>query len=307
MFNKILAIGLDGFRIDESCWEQIKKRARKVVSLSINAPIDKELDADCLLVDVLVNVDDKLISKFPNLVYIGVFGVGYGRVDAKAAFNRNIVVTNIPGAITESVAEFAIAVILAQIRDLEKARKQAREGNYSESGFAATELKGKVFGVFGLGRIGRRVAELASGFNADVRYWSRERKEGFVYSDIDDLLTDSDFVSINFALNRDTKGFFDSKMIMAFKPDAVVVNTSPMELFDIKALDKRLSKNNLTFIFDHSDEVKPEDLKMLARHQNCIIYPPIAYISKEAKAKKQEIFVKNLDSFIEGKAENTVR
>lgn len=307
MLNKILAIGLDGFRIDESCWEQIKKRAKKVVSLSINAPIDKELDADCLLVDVLVNVDEKLLSRFHNLAYIGVFGTGYGRVDVKAAFNRNIAVTNVPGAMTESVAEFVIAVILEEIRDLERAKKQARAGNYSESGFAATELKGKVFGVFGLGRIGRRVAELTSGFNADMRYWSRERKEGFVYSDIDDLLSDSDFVSVDLALNKDTRGFFDSKMIMAFKPGAIVVNTSPMDLFDIKALDKRLSKNNLIFIFDHSDEVKPEDLKMLSRHQNCIIYPPIAYVSKEAKAKKQEIFVKNLDSFAEGKAENVVR
>ena len=90
------------------------------------------------------------------------------------------------------------------------------------------------------------------------------------------------------------------------KVGAIVINTAPMELVDIAALEKRLKKDNLTFILDHSDELGPTVAKRLSKFDNCILYPPIAYTTKEATNLKQQIFVANLKNFLKGKPTNRV-
>ncbi len=94
--------------------------------------------------------------------------------------------------------------------------------------------------------------------------------------------------------------------IQKLKKGAVVVNTAPMELVDIDALAKKLSKGDITFILDHSDEMSKEDLSKLSKYENCVIYPPIAYVSEEARIAKQEIFVGNIESSLKGSPVNTV-
>jgi phosphoglycerate dehydrogenase-like enzyme len=174
------------------------------------------------------------------------------------------------------------------------------------------EIKGKDFGVIGLGKIGSRVAEIATGFGANVYYWSRVRKpecEGkYKFEELDQLITHCDFLSINLALNEQTKNIFDAKRIGEIKRDSVVVNTAPLELFDLAALDKRLGNKDLTYIFDHTDpgDITDEDLNQLRQHENCITYPVLGYISKEAKLALQEIFVENIKSFLKGSPVNKV-
>ena len=163
----------------------------------------------------------------------------------------------------------------------------------------------------GLGHIGGRVAELAKGFDADVRYWSRNRKsehekKGIKFQDADSLVKEADFVSLHFALVPDTEKFLDEKRLQLIKPGAVIVNTAPMELVDINALEKRLGRGDITFILDHSDEMSEEDLAKLKKFDKCIIYPPIAYLSEEARIAKQEMFVGNMESFLKDAPVNTV-
>ena len=159
----------------------------------------------------------------------------------------------------------------------------------------------------GLGTIGKRVAELAQGFNADVRYWSREKKDvPFKFEETDDLIAKSDFLSINLAYTEELKGFLNAERFQSLKKDAVVINTAPMDLIDINALAIRLEKNDITFILDHSDEMSKEDLDKVTKFPNCIIYPPIAYISEEAKKNKQEIFIENIENFLNNKPSNVV-
>ncbi len=313
MFKKILLIGLDDFQIGKNCREQISKKSSKVISLSLNdSNINHELiDSDCILINTTASIDAGMLRAASALRYIGVFATGFGHVDVNTASEMGITVTNIPGPITESVAEFIFGALLEHIRDLERAKRQAREKNYSEVGFEAIEIKGKTLGVIGLGRIGKRVAELAQGFGAHVLYWSKTPKKqedtsGMTFKEIQVLLQECDFVSINMALNPETINFFTKENIALIKKGAIVINTSPMELIDIDVLASRLSKNDLTFILDHSDELAPEDLALLSKHDNCIIYPPIAYISEEAKLLKQNMLLANMDAFIEGRKENVV-
>jgi phosphoglycerate dehydrogenase-like enzyme len=108
------------------------------------------------------------------------------------------------------------------------------------------------------------------------------------------------------SFNPETKGFLDTKRIAMIKSGAVVINTAPMELVDITALEKRLKKGDSTFILDHSDELDPAVAKRLLKFDNCILYPPIAYTTKEATKLKQDIFVSNLENFLAGKPMNKV-
>lgn len=312
-FNKILTINIPEFKLEKRYWDEIGKLADKRVDLPKDSlEIKTELkDADCVLIGFGVKMGKDEIDMAPKLKYIGSLATGYGGVDTKYAKARNIVVTNIPGYCTQGVAEFVIAIILNQLRDLGRGIKQVKEGNYSEAGFSPTEIKGKIFGVLGAGRIGTRVAELAKGFGADVRYWSRNKKgelesKGVKYQEADILIPMADFLSLNFSLCPDTTEFLNEKRISKIKSGAIVVNAAPMELVNLKALEKRLQKGDITFILDHSDEMTPENIAKLMKYDNCVIYPPIGYVTKEAGVAKQEIFVDNLENFLKGKPVNRV-
>ncbi|MBI2010748.1 MAG: hypothetical protein HYS89_00715 [Candidatus Colwellbacteria bacterium] len=308
-FKKALLINIDGPALDKKYWEKLDQLIDKRVYLpKDSSDIEKELpDTDCLLVGFGVPVTKEQIDRAPDLKYIGVLATAFGKIDVDYAGKRNIPVCNLAGYSTESVAEFTIAAILEHIRGLEEGKKRGREGKYPEEGMSAKEIKGKVFGIIGLGSIGRRVGELAQGFNADVRYWSRNKKEvPFGYRDADSLIAEADFLSINLAQTPDTESFLNKRRLDSLKEGAVVINTTPMELVDIDALAEKLSKNDITFILDHSDEMSKEDLAKLSKYENCIIYPPIAYITGEARINKQELFISNIQSFLSGKPTNKV-
>lgn len=170
-FNKILITGFEKSELSSEILENLDALCteKKFYPENGSEILKHRADADCLLVkfNAVTKAD---IDNSPNLKYIEVMSTGYGKVDTSYAKIKGIVVTNIPGYSTESVAEFTIAVVLEHIREIERGKKQAKQGNYSEDGFAATEIKDKTFGILGLGRIGQRVAELASCFGANVIY-----------------------------------------------------------------------------------------------------------------------------------------
>lgn len=125
---------------------------------------------------------------------------------------------------------------------------------------------------------------------------------------LDKLITHCDFLSINLELNPQTENAFNAKRIATIKKGTVVINTAPVELFDLKALNKRLMKNDLTFIFDHTDlgDINDKDLNQLRQHENCITYPVLGYISDEARTAKQEVFISNIENFLKGSPINVV-
>jgi len=302
-FKKILVTGFNRSALDENIWKRIAKLTDSIVFAPAN-------DVDCLF-SKFNKVDIKLIDSLPRLRYIGILATGFGTVDGAYAKSKKIVVCNIPGYATESVAEYVFGLILEHLRSLEKAKVASRNGDYSGDGFSATEPKGKQFGIIGLGRIGSRVAELASAFGANVVYWSRERKKSMetktiVYKPIDSFISTSDFLSLHVNKTKETEGILNQRRIGAIKKSAVVVNVSPMELVDQAALAKRLQKNDMTFIFDHPDEMDAKNVQKLAKYSNCIVYPPIGFVTREARVVKQDIFVLNLENFLKGKPKNKV-
>ena len=303
-FKKAVLIKIVDTHFDQKYWDKIDALVEKRVSLTIDNPKlkDELKDCDCLLLGFQVPVGEDILAAAPNLKYIGILATAYGTVDLAAATKRNIPVCNLGGYSTESVAEFVITAILHEIRDIKEGLKRAQSGNYSFDGIRARELKNSNFGVIGLGNIGGRVAELAAGFGANVSYWSHTKKKSpFQYQELADLLSNCSYISVNVAEAPETIGLLNAKNLPMIKSGSVLISTVPPPVINTDALVARLSKSDITFIFDHPDEMPKEELAKLTKLDNCVVYPPIAFLSDEAKISKQEIFISNMTEFLEGK------
>lgn len=308
--QKIVCLGFNGSELEDAYWQELDSLTEQRIFVANEAEAAKNSDADGLLVKLGAKVDRDLIDNFPDLRYIGMLGTGYGGIDTEYAASKSITVTNIADYATEGVAEFTFGILLEYLRDIAKARKQAKEGDYSDN-FTASEIRGKKFGVVGLGDIGKRTAELAQAFGADVCYWSRNRKDdaetkGIRFCELDELIAASDIITLNLALNSETDGIITADRIAKLKADAIFINPSPMELIDFSALVERLKKNDLIFMLDHSDEMAEEQLEILQPLSNAIVYPAIAYLTSEAGQLKQRIYIDNIKNFLNNNPTNKV-
>jgi glycerate dehydrogenase len=312
MFNKLLFLGFERKDLTREAWDRIHKISRKQILGKLDSIAKHYQDADGLLLKLGMGADKALIDNMPKLKYIGMFGTGYGRIDTLYARKKGVTVCNIAGYSREGVAELVFGMLLGHIRDLERAKSQARKGDYSEATFKGFEIKDKNFGVIGLGRNGSRVAEIAhNGFHAKVSYWSRNRKKalegkGIKYQSLASLLKQSDFISINVAYVPETKNLLNKKAFSLIRPGCIVVSTVQNEVCDFEALVKRLKRNDITFILDHPDELTPKQAKELSKYKNCVMYPPIGYVTREATEAKLGMFVDNLENFLKGKPTNKV-
>lgn len=309
--KKIAYLGFNGSELDDNYWQELDELSEQRVLTADEAELVKNSDADGLLVKLGAKVGKDLIDKLPNLKYIGMLGTGYGGIDTKYAKSRDIAVTNIADYATEGVAEFTFGILIEWCRGVSRALGLAWDGVYEDDDHPGMEIKGKKFGVIGLGNIGRRTAELAQAFGADVSYWSRNRKneaekDGIKYCELDELIASSDIITLNLALNSETEGIINAERINSLKHQAIFINPSPMELVDFTALVERLKKNDIVFMLDHSDEMTDEQLKVLKPLSTCKIYPAIAYLTREASQLKKRIYVDNLKNYLAGKPTNKV-
>jgi lactate dehydrogenase-like 2-hydroxyacid dehydrogenase len=177
-FKKAVLLNITEAMLDREYWQKLDELVENKVLVSADDPnLTAELaDADCLLIIWGTKVDKAMMDSAPKLKYIGALATAYGGVDLDYAKSKDIVVTNIPGYATESVAEFVIAALLEHVRGLGKGLQAAKKGDFAGAGISARELKASKFGVIGLGEIGNRVAELANGFGAKVSYYNRSEK-----------------------------------------------------------------------------------------------------------------------------------
>lgn len=309
-FKKAVLVEIEEYSLDQKYWRDIDKLIEKRVSLNRKDPdFFKEIrDADCLLIGFQIDIGKDVIDAAPKLKYIGILATAYGTVDFEYANSKGIVVSNLAGYSTESVAEFTITVLLWHIRQLQEGVKRAKVGNYSFENMSARELKNSQFGIVGLGSIGNRVAELAAGFGANVSHWSRNKKNSkFSYKELNELLKSSDYISVNIAEAPETKNLLNKNNLPLIKKGAVLISTVPPPIINTDDLVARLDKNDITYIFDHPDEMSKAELTKLTKHKNCIAFGPIAFISQEARVNKQEIFVSNIQAFLQGKSQNQVK
>ena len=308
-FKKAILIKITHTHFDQKYLAELDGLVEQKVLLHRDDPklMDELKDCDCLLLGFQVPIGRDIFDVAPQLKFINILATAYGTVDLGAAKEKGVVVCNLGGYSTESVAEFVLAAILHQVRNIDEGLKRARSGNYSFEGIRARELKNSNFGVIGLGHIGNRVAELASGFGAHVSYWSRTKKDNaFQYLELNELLSTCQYISVNVAETPETTKLLHKDNLPLIKPGSILMSTVPPPVIDTDALAEWLVKKDVTFIFDHPGEMQKSDLDTLKAFDNCVIYPPIAFVSDEARIAKQEIFVANMRGFLAGKIQNKV-
>ncbi|MGQ0847991.1 MAG: phosphoglycerate dehydrogenase [Actinomycetota bacterium] len=199
-------------------------------------------DAVGLVVRSATKVDADLIEAAPKLKVVGRAGIGVDNIDVEAATRRGVLVVNAPQANTISAAEHALALLLAQARQIPQADARTRAGVWDRKGFQGVELHGKTLGVIGLGRIGTLVAGRAAAFGMRVIAHDpfvpaeRARRSGVQMVDLGHLLTESDFISIHLPLTTETEGIIGKETLALCKPGVRIVNTSRGGIVDELAL-----------------------------------------------------------------------
>jgi len=211
----------------------------------------KGTDADALIVRSRTKVTREVIESAKNLKAIGRQGVGLDNIDLQAAKERGIAVVNTPEALTESVAELALGLMLSLARDIPRADKGMKEGAWLKGKLRQVELSGKTLGILGLGKIGARVAEVCRSLGMPVIYWSRNRKldieekVGLLYVGLDDLFRKADVLSIHLALTPETERMVVEKKLSLMKPSAFLINTARGAVVDENALYNALKDGKL--------------------------------------------------------------
>lgn len=246
----------------------------------------------------------EVIAAGSRLRVISRYGVGYDAVDLEAATERGVVVTNTPGTNSDSVADLAFGLLLAAARSIPLAARAGREA--SSARFIGRLVWGKTLGIVGLGRIGTGVARRARGFSMRVLYHKRtrvpdvERELGIEYAPLDDLLRESDYVSLHVPLTDQTRSMLGSQQLALMKPSAVLVNTARRGLVDLEALYEALTSGRLAAAaIDELDEGPlAEKIRQL---DNVIVTPHIGAHTEEAIEAMGVLAAANLVDVLEGR------
>ena len=257
------------------------------------------------------------IEQLPNLKYIGVLATGYNVVDLEAARERGIIVTNVPAYSTESVAQMVFAHLLTVTNRTEHYAIQNREGtwtarpDFSYWDTTLTELAGKTFGIVGLGNIGKRVAAIAQAFGMEViAYTSKAASQLPEYIEkkkMDELLRESDVLSLHCPLTADTKQLINRETLQKMKSSAILINTGRGPLINDQDVAEALNNNRLrAYCTDVLTEEPAKSDNPLLQCEYAYITPHIAWATCEARTRLIEIATENVKAFIEGKAQNVV-
>ena len=313
MFSRVVFIDFKEGEIEPKYFNRIKKLFKSTDFISRDSPklLETVKNTEVIFAKISTKIDKEVIDAAPKLKYIGVLSAAFDAIDVKYARSKKIDVCNLGGYSTEAVSEFFFAVLLDHSRELERAKQQARKEDYSFDKFMCVELRGRTLGVIGAGKIGSRIAEIGLGMGMEVIYFSRRskpeiEKRGAKKEKLEDVLSQSNFVSFNLALNKETEGIINKEKIGLLKKGCVFVNTAPPLLIDQKAMMKRAGKGEITFIFDHSDDIDATLAKRFLETKNCIVYPPVAFRTEEATIARWETFVSNIENFTKDKAQNVV-
>jgi len=276
---------------DREPLQLLEKSALKIVHNPHQKPLteDEMLDfvpeMDALLVGI-DPVSTKVLHAAPRLKVISKYGSGLDNIDLATATEKGIVVTYTPGANSEAVADFSIGLMLACGRLIVEAHNSVRAGRWER--FLGVDLYKKTLGVIGTGRIGRAVARRARGFDMKVLAYTRTpdlawaEHSGVNYVDLDTLLEQSDFVSVNIALTEQTRGLIDAEKLKIMKPTAVIVNTARGGIVEEEALADALEQG---LIFGAALDVYTEEplrSKRLLAQERLVTTPHISAYSRGA-------------------------
>lgn len=266
-------------------------------------------DADAVVTQLRDPVDKEFIDAGKKLKIIANYAVGFNNIDVEYAKQKGIYVTNTPDVLTEATADIAWALILAVARKIIPADKFTREGKFEgwkPNLFLGYEIYGKTLGIIGMGRIGKAVARRAMGFGMKIIYHNRKRVEddykyNAKYVDLETLLKESDYISINAPLTNETYHLLNKERLSLLKKNAILVNTARGPIIDEKALYELLKDGKIAGAGFDVYENEPEITKGLEKLDNVVLLPHIGSATYETREKMSIMVAENIIDALEGK------
>jgi glyoxylate reductase len=280
--------------------------------------IEKGKGSDALITILTDNIDAEVIDAIGvQLKVVSNYAVGFDNINIKDATDKGVVVANTPcEEVNEAVAEYTWTLLMSLTRRIVEADESTRRGSYRgwEPGiFLGKGLNGKTMGIIGLGRIGTMVARRAEGFGMRILYNKRtpdpeiEKELGIEFSDLDNLLAQSDFISLHVPLTDETREMINKKTLAKVKRGAFLINTARGQIVEEYDLVEALRSGRLggaaLDVFETEPDINPELIGM----ENVILTPHIASATYEAREKMGQLAVDAALSVLKGeKPENFV-
>jgi glyoxylate reductase len=271
--------------------------------------------ASGILSTVTEKVDAELMDAAGDgLKVVANMAVGFDNIDLDAAKERNVVVTNTPEVLSETTADTAFMLLMAAARRLGEAERMLRAGEWDAWGpmqLVGPDVWGKRLGIIGFGRIGQALARRASGFGMEILYHDRfradtaERDLGARPADLDELLRESDFVSVHAPLTDETRHLIGAEQLRRMKPFSVLVNTSRGPVVDEAALAGALAEGRIFAagldVYEEEPKVHPRLLEL----ENVVLAPHIGSASIETRDKMAALAAENLVAVLRGEEPKT--
>ena len=308
---------IDPLLVDDKIIESHKKKIEKLghefqyfkKSASDDEKIIERLkDSDVAI--ITNNKFSKNVIENTNLKLIDVAFTGFNHVDIEACNEKNIIVENASGYSDDSVAELVLGLAISLMRKFNENRKNM----YEDESFKVIGqiIKGKTVGVVGTGKIGIRVIELFKAFGANILAYSRSEKDevknlGAKYVSLDELLKNSDIVTIHLPQNKETCGFIGQNELDLMKDKAILINCARGPIVDNDYLAKLLNEDKLRAGIDVFDMEPPIDKNYPLRNaKNTVLTNHVGFLTQEAMDIRCEIVFDNLYKFLDGKIVNKV-
>lgn len=262
---------------------------------------------------IIVGVDEineRVVEACDRLRVVAKHGAGVDNVDLDACTRKGVVVTYVPGANAESVADFTLCLMLALARKLVSAHASTKAGKWESKRFMGIELCGKTLGIVGIGAVGERVAKRANGFSMKVLCYTRhpekhsEEAERYnvKFTDLESLLKKSDFVSLHCALTPETKGMIGEKELKLMKKSAFLINTSRGPVVQEEAIHRALKEREIAGAgFDVYTQEPPVADNPLFELNNVIVTPHVASYTKDALVRVDLVQAEDVVKVLQGK------
>ena len=301
---KVLVTARSFGKADDRAIKLLKENDCEVIRLpedgeeNMRDLLEKEIVTADGVIAGLEEYDKNLIDSAGILKVISRYGVGYDKVDVDAARRKNIIVTITPGANGDSVADLAVALMLDVARNVTVMDDSFKSGEKKRP--QGVELCGKTLGIIGTGRIGQGVARRSRGFNMEILCYDIYPNESFreevnaKYVSLEELIRNSDFISIHSPLTDETRNMIGEKELKEMKQDAIIVNTARGGIIDEEALYYALKNGEIrgAALDALADEHKYPD--KLVSLPNCILTPHAGAATKEAVSRMSYMAAENL-------------
>lgn len=292
-------------KFDAEVWREYAPPPKKTI-------IEKAAKVDALATLLSDKIDAEVFDAAPKLKIVAQMAVGFDNIDVNEATKREIYVTNTPGVLTETTADFAWSLLMAVARRVVEADTYVRSGNWKVSWhpmmMQGRDVYGATLGIVGLGRIGCAIAKRAKGFDMKVLYYDVIRRPDFEkeyniqFIDMDLLFQKADFITINAPLTKETYHLVDEKKLKMMKKTAYLINNARGPIVDEKALYKALKEGWIAGAALDVFEQEPTPIdNPLLKLNNIAVAPHISSASYETRSKMAEMVADNLVAFFEGK------